>query len=180
MWSYRRSRRAEAELESRLRAARRTPPDGLVEDLSRRMEASRPIVRRAWSRVAYAGAVSTLVLGTFASFGGLSYAAAGATSTFDAAKKIVVQHRLAVTVHRSSASDQYKKTPRAPKAPKAPSSGVAGNANANGSGVAPATAAAGRGGTLPFTGFSLLGTVILGLVLMTTGIFLRRRERRDT
>ena len=36
--------------------------------------------------------------------------------------------------------------------------------------------AAAQGGTLPFTGLSLLATVLVGLALIATGIVLRRRE----
>jgi predicted permease len=38
-------------------------------------------------------------------------------------------------------------------------------------------AAAAEGGNLPFTGFSLLGTVIVALGLIALGMVLRRRER---
>jgi hypothetical protein len=36
-----------------------------------------------------------------------------------------------------------------------------------------------KAGTLPFTGFSLLGTVVVGLALVGFGLLLRRREARE-
>jgi hypothetical protein len=36
-----------------------------------------------------------------------------------------------------------------------------------------------RSGTLPFTGVSLLATVLLSLALMVGGLLLRRAERRS-
>jgi hypothetical protein len=150
-----------------LRAQRAEAPDGLVEEISARVSAA-PAGRRAWSRVAFASAVSVFVLGTFASFGGLGYASSGASDTYSAVKKIAVAHKLQVAVHRSSAADQYHPTttPSAftPPATNQPSAGVA-------------AAVATQGNTLPFTGFSLVGTFVASLALIGAGIFLRRRER---
>ena len=86
------------------------------------------------------------------------------------AKQVVAKQKVTVAIHRSSASDQYGQTPTAPQ----PTAHVA-QASA-GSGVAAATASK----TLPFTGYSLLGTVILSVILIAVGLILRRRERRLT
>ena len=83
-------------LEGALRAQRAEAPDGLVEDISGKVSAAPAYRRRAWSRVAFASAVSVFVLGTFASFGGLGYASSGASDTYSAVKKIAVAHKLKV------------------------------------------------------------------------------------
>ena len=47
-----------------------------------------------------------------AAFRGLSYAASGAADAYDAAKQVAVKHTLKVSVHKSSAADQYAPTPK--------------------------------------------------------------------
>ena len=153
-------------LEGALRAQRAEAPDGLVADISAKVSAA-PVQRRgAWSRVAFASAVSVFVLGTFASFGGLGYASSGASDTYSAVKKIAVGQKLKVA--KTSAADQYH--PATTPAPFTPPT-----SNGPGSGVAAAVTT--QGNTLPFTGFSLLGTFLASLGLIGAGIFLRRRER---
>jgi len=168
MWRRRRSP-DQAELEAALQEQRTEAPDDLVESLSRRIGAERPSARRAWSRTAYAGAVSVFIVGTFASFGGLGYAASPARSTYDAVKQIVVKHKLTVSVHTSSAAAQYHPKPHA----VAPARAAAKPAGA----VAGVTAV--KSGTLPFTGLSLLATFMVSLALIAVGVALRRRERRN-
>lgn len=166
MWSR---RRGDHDLDRRLRRLRPEAPPELVDRLVGRVEGAEHRSRRAWSRLAFAAALSVFVLGTFASFGGLSYAASGATQTYQSVKKVVVTHK--VTVRHSSASDQYgpkpsKVTPSKPAKPK-PHGAVA-------AAVSPA-----QSGTLPFTGLSLLGTFVVSLALIGLGVALRRRERRS-
>ena len=168
MWSYRRSRGGRVDPEALLRAHRSKPRDEFVRELSGRVEARRPT---AWSRLAFAAAASTFILGMFATVGGFAYVASGATATYSVAKQAVVKHKLAVTVHKSSASDEYPGTPSEP-----PASNVAGTNTQHASGVAGVASAK----TLPFTGFSLPATVALGIVLLALGLILRRRERRNT
>jgi hypothetical protein len=166
MLDFRRWRRHESDLEAQLRQARVEPRDEFVSDLSRRIVAtSGARTVRPWSRVAFAGAVTTLMLGTFASFGGIGYAASGADHTYKAVKTLVVDHR--VTVRHSAAADQYGGNPTAPSAPIIR---VAGTQTAGG------VEAANQSGTLPFTGLSLLATVLVSLALIATGLVLRRRE----
>jgi hypothetical protein len=109
-----------------------------------------------------------MILGMFASFGGLGYAASGASSTYSAVKKVVVQHKVSVDVRKSSAAAQYD-TPN----PNVPAENVDGQQAGNVAGVASAQ-------SLPFTGISLLVTFLLGLTLLMTGLILRRRERSDS
>jgi hypothetical protein len=143
-----------------------------VQSLADRVNAEPPVHRTTWSRLAFAGAASTMILGMFASFGGLGYAATGATSTYSVVKQAVVQHKLSVDVNKSSASAQYAPNPKPPaqEPPQQTSGGVNGTA---------AGAVAGAQ-TLPFTGLSLLVTVLVGFTLLATGLILRRRERSDS
>jgi hypothetical protein len=132
-------------------------------------------VRRptAWSRLAFAGSISTLILGMFATVGGFSYAATGAKATYSVAKQIVVEQKLTLDVDKSSAQEQYPGTPAPPQPP--PRQEVAGENNA-----AAEVASAEAAETLPFTGISLLATALLGTALLALGLILRRRERRDS
>jgi hypothetical protein len=170
MWSRRGADRWRSSLEASLRSQRPEAPADFVHDLSERVFAAHTSSR--WgSRIAFAAGVSVFIVGTFASFGGLSYAASGATGTYGAVKQIVVVHKLKMAVHTSSAASQYphlpKKKPSVFKPPKVSPK--------------PAVRAAVKvqGETLPFTGFSLLGTLVISLALLGVGIILRRRERRS-
>jgi hypothetical protein len=151
-----------------LRSYRAEPREEFVQNLADRVGAERPVHRTAWSRLAFAGAASTMILGMFASFGGLGYAAGGATSTYSVVKKAVVDHKLSVDVHKSSASAQYATNP------EPPANETAGQVEGSAAG-----AVAGAD-TLPFTGVSLLVTVMVGFALLATGLILRRRERSDS
>lgn len=130
-----------------------------------------PTGESRWPRVCYASAVAVMVLGTFASFGGISYAASSSGRVAHTVQKVATGKHI---VHSSSASsDQYNQTPtvkpqvqvKAVHASVKPSTKVA---------VGPAKTT----GTLPFTGFSLVGTLLLGLALIAAGTVLRVRERR--
>lgn len=166
MWGARNRRREEQMLEKQLRSARPRPRDAFVQMLTGRLRERQPSARPAWSRLAFAAAVSSLIVGTFASFGGLGYAGTSATTTYHVVKNVVVNHKVALTVRKSSAAAQYPGTPQgtlpASKTSKAGKAAVAGAVQAR---------------TLPFTGFSLLGTVIVSLALIGLGLVLRRRER---
>jgi hypothetical protein len=165
MWNRRRFLRRDSDLEATLRGSRSEAREEFVEGVSRRVLEERPRQRAAWSRLAFAGAVSTLILGSFASFGGVGYAVSGASSTYQLAKELAVDP--GVSVDRSSAAAQYAAPPETPQEETA---GTEGTAQALGS----------EAENLPFTGISLLATVIVGFALLGTGIFLRRRERRET
>lgn len=119
-----------------------------------------------WSRTAFAAALTTFMVGSLVSFGGVSYAAQGAANTFHAVKRVTTTSHPRVRT-LSSAGDQYSSAaPIAVKAskPKAkpPASPVV------------------TSGELPFTGVSLVATTVLGFALLALGILLRRRERRQT
>jgi hypothetical protein len=155
----------EEELENRLKGARAEAPSALVDALGERAGVNRRSGRGA--RLAFAASLAVFMLGTFASFGGLSYAASGGTSAFRTIEKVATAHR--VVVAHSSASSQYPKAATKPAKHvtrhKAPKQQVLG--------------ATTKGGTLPFTGISLLATVLLSLALMSIGLLLRRGERRN-
>lgn len=138
-------------VDAALRAARVMPREELVTELAGRVGQ-----RRQFSRLAFAAALLVFVLGTFISFNGVALAASG---------KTVAQSHVK---GNSAARDQYS-TVKPIKPAKS-------------DGVKPATATArvkGTSGTLPFTGFSLLGTVVIGLALVGLGFVLRRRESRE-
>ena len=101
-----------SQLDAQLRNSRPQARDEFVKSLSEHVvgRARTPIWAR--SRLAFAGAVSTFILGTLVSFGGLSYAASGAAGTYHTVKQVAVHHTLFVSVHKSSASDQYAPPPK--------------------------------------------------------------------
>jgi hypothetical protein len=152
------------------------PSEQFESELQARVSASvpqRPFARS--SRIAFASSVAVFMLGTFASFGGVSLAAESAKGTFHAVKRVTVAQAPLVR-HKTSASDEYgkKKPAKAPKAPKqqfTPPTIVVAGAN-----TTP------RQSTLPVTGISLLLTFVLSLGLAASGFVLRRfgaaRERR--
>jgi hypothetical protein len=174
MWG-RRNAEGTSRLEAALRAQRAEAPDELVDDVARRLADARSRTARPWSRLAFASSVSVLILGTFASFGGLSYAASGVAGTYDAVHKVVVTHKLVVKVKTSSAAGQYPHGVLKP--PKTVVKQVKEVKTVPRHSALPAQTVS--AGTLPFTGFSLLGTFVLSLGLIGVGILLRRRERRD-
>jgi len=122
------------------------------------------------SRVAFAAAITTFMLGTFASFGGLSYAASGASTAAQAVERVVVE-QVPLVRENSAAADQYGPAVTPPAEEEAAS--VAG---AEAASVAGAEAAS---GTLPFTGVSLAMTLLISLGLIGGGVMLRRREQRQ-
>jgi hypothetical protein len=124
------------------------------------------------SRVAFALALSALLLGTFVSFGGLTYAATQTKNAVHTAKNVAAGRK--VVVHHSSAADQYHKSKPGERQTFTPPSGPsAGGSSPGSSGPIEAQ------GTLPFTGLSLAGTALASGLLLLLGIVLRRRERRS-
>ena len=168
-------KRKDESVERTLREARSHPSDEFVDAETSRVQAGMPR-RREWSRVSFAAALAVFMLGTFASFGGLGYASSGAVGSVKIVRHVVVpqKHQIRVRVRTySSASDQYGTVQTVIKTVTKPTVrtkviGVTAT-------IKPA-AATKAAGTLPFTGFSLVGTVVLGLALIGFGVFLRRRE----
>jgi hypothetical protein len=105
-----RTKREAFDLEAELRANRPEPSRELVHRLEARVREGRR--SRAGSfRVAFAGAMASGVLVALASVGGLGYAASGAGSAMEKAKK-VVKHNGVLVVHKSAARRQYAPRPR--------------------------------------------------------------------
>ena len=147
------TRRAD-QLDGELRAAAPKAGGEFVTSLA----AEIPAARARRSRTAFASAVAVLVVGSFASFGGVGYAAENAGNAVNAAKSVVVA--------KTSATDQYGASkpvkPATVTDPKVVVKGVSAKAPTK--------------STLPFTGLSLIGTVGLGVALIAVGFALRRRE----
>jgi hypothetical protein len=162
-------------VEAALRGARPTASDELVGELGERVLATKVPRSGHGSRFAFAAALTVFMLGTFASFGGLSHAASSAQTTASAVKRIVAPAKAQKRTHRSSASTQYGEqsvlTPPVAKSKK-PKPTVQ---------VAAATAAGDppQSGTLPFTGYGLGMTAAIGSLLLALGVYLRRRESRE-
>jgi hypothetical protein len=166
MWEAWKRSRDVRQFEGRLRSARPEASDEFVRSVSNALAPRRrPLM---WSRLAFAAAFSTLLLGTFASLGGIGYTTSGASHAYQTVKKLTAAED--VTVERSSAADQY-----AP-APKPPTQGAAPAEASQGAAAAEAV----EQETLPFTGISLLTTALLGIALLAIGLALRRRERRES
>jgi type VI protein secretion system component VasF len=159
---------SDSQLEALLRSHRADASEEFVDRVSRAVAARPGVQRRASSRLAFAAAVTVFILGTFASFGGLSYAASGAVGALHAVKQVKSGH-LSFSVHKSSAAAQYgQPKPKTHKqAPKTGTAGVQGTLGVR------------TGGTLPFTGLSLGATALLSLALIGVGLLLRRRERQN-
>jgi hypothetical protein len=156
--------------DAQLRSSRPQARDEFVESLAQHVVGHAQTATWARSRLAFAGAVSTFILGTLVSFGGLSYAASGAAGSYHTAKQVAVHHTLFVSVHKSSAADQYAPPPKRHHKKHHRTSGAVGVAGEQNAVTKPS-------GTLPFTGISLLTTLVVSLLLIATGVFLRRRER---
>ena len=152
------------DIEGRLREARAEPREGFVEDVAARAGA-RSGRSSGWSRLAFGASLTVMILGTFASFGGLSYAASGGTHALRTIEKVTTSHKIVVS--QSSATAQYPKAVTKPakhlKKHAKPAHGTLGVST--------------QSGTLPFTGVSLLVTVLLSLALMAGGLLLRKGER---
>ena len=153
-----------ANVEALLRASRPVPRQGFLDEVKACLTrpSSRPL---AWSRVAFASALTTVMVGGFAAFGGLSYAADKVDGGATGVKKALTTES-ARQSQRSPAADQYT-------SPPPPGGGVSGE---SGSGGAPPAGQV--SGELPFTGFPLLATAGIGFVLLLAGLLLRRRELR--
>ena len=157
--------------ERALRGLRSEAPSEFVDEVASHVRASRPAAPRAWSRAAFASAIAVFMLGTFASFGAIGYAASGSSAAVHAVKRVVVTHKVVKRV-TSSAQDQYSK-PEVVTDVKQNEGGVAGET------TKPSTSSVGTpSGSLPFTGKGLAGTTVFGLILIALGIMLRRREQQ--
>jgi hypothetical protein len=163
-------KREDDALERVLRAERPVARDEFVAQLAERTAASAPV--RRWSRVAFASALTVFMLGFFASFGGIGYAAANLHSATRTVTRIVVPAKTSAVRHVQSASQaqygpsQVYTPPAATPKPKV----------IQVAGIQTEQPPASTSSELPFTGFGLGATAGLGLGLLVLGVFLRRRE----
>ncbi len=158
--------RNQLDLEAELRARRAEPRDEFVQALAQRVEreTTRPGLHRL-SRLSFAAAVSVFMLGTFASFGGLGYAASSTKSTVEAVKSVAATG--VSTAKGTPAQTQYETEEEA--------LGQVDEVVVR-RGGAEASAPAQK--ELPFTGFGLATTALVGGALAGLGFALRRSSRR--
>jgi hypothetical protein len=170
---------------------------GFVDALSKRVDAGcRRRHLHTWSRVSFAGALTVLVLGTLASFGGLGYAASGAEHAVRTVKRVVAPSRPQL-VPNSAAQAQYAQPKvtvchnghtitisRAALPAHLRQGDTVGACRVAGARVqrfaGGALGSSASGGTLPFTGISLGVTVLVALLLVSLGLALRRRADRKS
>lgn len=187
--------RREDEFTREVRANQPELRDEFVRSLTKRIEASgRRTHLYAASRLAFAGAITVLALGTLASFGGLGYAASGTRTAVTAVKRVVAPAK-PTKVNRSAAQDQYQpqkvtichKGHTITIAQSALPAHLAHGDTVGPCGVAGASTTKSGGGavlgtgtqTLPFTGISLAVTVFAALLLFVMGVILRRVAYRN-
>lgn len=104
-WRHRTS-----DIAAELRARRPQPRSEFARSLSAHVAGeSRRSALHALSRLSFAGALTVLIFGAFASLGGLSYAATSTTVAAKAVKRVVVA-RTPLVVQQSPAGDQYTRT----------------------------------------------------------------------
>ena len=188
--------RREDRLARELRANRPEFSDEFVRVLAQRLDGGRKRLYAA-SRFSFAAALTVLVLGSLASFGGVGYAASGTSEAFTSVKQIVKSSRPHV-VRQTAAQDQYepKKVTICHKGKTITISRSAlpahlrhGDTVLDTGEACPAGRVAGRranlgpvqsSGSLPFTGVSLGATMLLSLAFLLGGIALRRRARVES
>jgi len=158
-------------LERVLRNERPEARDELVAGLARTASTARPA--RRLSRVAFASSLTVFMVGFFASFGGLGYAAANAHSVAKSITRIAqpAKQKLAAQT-KSAAIAQYHSQQYTPPVAKPKPTKVIEVA-----GISTKTPQQ-ASDELPFTGLGLGVTAALGLALLAIGAMLRRRESR--
>ncbi len=172
--------RTPIDLESELRAFRPAPHPELVDSITDRIASghhARPQLHRL-SRLSFAAALTSLVLGTLASFGGLSHAASGTVDAFEAVKTVATENVGLRIPDRSPAQTQYggedEETEVTTVVRTTPGAGGGGG----GGGGAPVTEVAGvTAEQLPLTGLGLITTALVGLGFAGLGLALRRASR---
>jgi hypothetical protein len=167
--SWRNSRKLETELRNQRPEARAE----FVASVAERVTPERRHGFAIGSRLAFSAALTSIVVGSLASFGGLTYAADGLENAASAVARVTEQSTPQVRI-RSAAADQYED-----EADTVVAGGVAGEQTQDDppAGTSPATTAAPVVSTLPFTGLPLLFSVFAGILLTASGLALRRYER---
>lgn len=194
----RRFRRETGWLEHELRRERPEPGKDFVRQLTARIAADAPQRPARRPGLAFAGALTSLLVVALAAFGGIGYASSAARGVARTAEKVVAPK--AKDAAQSAAADQYvgkvtichhTGSPNHPfvtitisrNALKAhlahgdtegpcPIGSVLGSQAARSGGVLGTTS-----DSLPFTGLGLLGVVLLAAIALGTGVALRRASR---
>jgi hypothetical protein len=154
------------DLEETLRAHRPSPRPGFVAEVAHALRAGKPRRTFLRSRLAFVTALVVILVGVFASFGGVTYAAEGISHSVAGVKAAV--HGGPRVVHNSPATDQYQPPPSV-----TPPAGGGVSGGGGGGGTQPAAM-----GNLPFTGFPLVFTTAIAFGLILLGLLLHRREQR--
>src|SRR5213080_1950115 len=138
------------------------------DDLGRQLSAARPrpSTELVEGIAASVSALPTCMAGLFATFGGVGYAASGVTDTVRAVKTAVHVTSPKRTLE-TSATAQYGHSQVAAAIAKVSKPAKK---------PAPAVKTVVKSSNLPFTGLSLLPTVLVALALIAVGVLLRRRE----
>lgn len=161
------------DLEGLLRRAVAEPREEFVRSVARRVRAQRGDGRLwALSRLSFAGAVTVLIFGSVASFGGLGYAATSAGQAADAVENVLVAKKQDATVVQNSPAQTGHVEPlqteieiaAATKRRQQPPPPLQ-------------VAVPQQQGELAFTGLALTTTFALALMLIGFGAFLRRVAR---
>jgi len=196
----RRFRRETGWLEHELRRNRPEPDKDFARQLSARVAADAPQRPERHTGLAFAGALTSLLVVALAAFGGIGYASSAARGVARTAEKVVAPK--AKDAGQSAAADQYvgKVTIcHHTGSPNHPFVTITISRNAldahlkHGDTIGPCgggvlgTTASRRSGSvlgatatnssLPFTGLGLLGVVLLAAIALGTGVALRRSSR---
>jgi hypothetical protein len=195
----RRFKRETAWLEHELRRDRPEPDKDFVRQLTARIAADAPQRPARRTGLAFAGALTSLLVVALAAFGGIGYASSAARGVARTAEKVVAPK--AKDAGQSAAAAQYvgKETIcHHTGSPNHPFVTITISRNAlqahlkHGDTIGPCTgsvlgATATRTGSvlgatatsssLPFTGLGLLAVVLIGTLALGTGIALRRSSR---
>jgi len=194
-------------VEHELRHHRPEPADDFVRELTGRISADTSRRTTRGLRIAFAGALTSLLVAAFAAFGGIGYAASAARGVAQTAQKVVAPDAKTRPV-QSAAADQYvgkvtichhtgsKKHPfvtitisrnaldahlaHGDTIGPCPTSGVLGSQASRRGNSAQRGDVLGETATsssLPFTGLGLLGVVLLAAIALGTGVALRRSSR---
>lgn len=136
------------------------------------------------SRLAFASALAVLVIGTFLSFGGAAYAATGTAQkpmapTSSAAAQYGNEPVAQVPLTPPTAPTSEEPTSQEPTSQEPTSQEPKSQEPTTQVEGATATAPAQKSGTLPFTGVGLGSTALVSLLLVSLGVYLRRRESRE-
>ena len=190
-------------LETALRANRPEPGTELLASLSLRIEEGRRRSRLySLSRLSFAGALTILMLGTLGAFGGVGYAASGTKAVVDVVKRAVgrrgprqsvaAPHRISTCKGSRSATGRVRAGVSRSRSRRMqsrltwptetawPLPRWGGRRRRHTDDRRQLSRRGWITGDAPFTGLALGGTVALSLLLIGTGVALRRRAARDS